>query len=519
MEISFILDVFASVFLTTVALIRLAVFTFRFRYISNQKFFTRFHSLLRIFVFSIILLILSSNLIFTLIGWDGLGVTSYLLVIYYGSTKSYNAGILTMLTNRFGDVLLVSGIGIVLRQGSWSVLYYKEFIEVDITLKILLTAGAFTKRAQIPFRAWLPAAIAAPTPVSSLVHSSTLVTAGVYLIFRHLYNSRSNLEIPSIIFVGLLTITMARMSAFNEKDMKKMVALSTLRQLGLIILCLGSGWAFIAFFHLITHAFFKAIIFIRVGNIIHSRQLYQSIKNTGGLIYSSPFNRSSVVLARASLCGAPFTAAFFSKEPIIEIRIYSRGTLNVISLVMLSLLITLLYSSRLIKIVLLHYNSITVATHISEVDMRLRKGILLLSIPSFSRGSVITQLLYLKPVIFLYPLRIKLVIFTSFFVMLAVLTFNSYPVIHTGLVYLFPIWGLRLFSGPIFNTVTQYASFGAKAWGFSTPLKRFQEIVSFKLSGLSRFYSRHFVYRLIVSIPFFYMLLKVAFYKLFCKKK
>lgn len=191
--------------------------------------------------------------------------------------------------------------------------------------------------------------------------------------------------------------------------------------------------------------------------------MYQSIKNTGGLIYSSPFNRSSVVLARASLCGAPFTAAFFSKEPIIEIRIYNRGTLNMVSLVILSLLITLLYSSRLIKIVLLHYNSITVATHISEVDIRLRKGILLLSIPSFSRGSAITQLLYFKPVIFLYPLRIKVVIFTSFFVMWVVLTFNSYPVTHTGLVYLFPIWGLRLFSGPIFNIVAQHTSFGAKA--------------------------------------------------------
>lgn len=323
--------------------------------------------------------------------------------------------------------------------------------------------GAFTKRAQIPFRAWLPAAIAAPTPVSSLVHSSTLVTAGVYLLFRHLHNARANSELSLIMLAGLLTITIARLSALNEKDIKKMVALSTLSQLGLIILCIGSGWAFIAFFHLITHAFFKAIIFIRVGNIIHSRQLYQSLKNTGVIIYSSPFNRSSIVLARASLCGAPFTAAFFSKEPVIEINIYIDGTLGIIVLVFVRLALTLLYSSRLIKVVLLHYNSISTVTHISEVDLRLRKGIFILSVPSFSSGSLIAQLFHLKPVRFLYPLIVKVVIFARFLLILAVLIYNKYPVIHSGIVYIFPIWRLRLFSGPFLNLYTLHGCFGAKA--------------------------------------------------------
>lgn len=204
-------------------------------------------------------------------------------------------------------------------------------------------------------------------------------------------------------------------------------------------------------------------MFIRVGNLIHSSQLYQSLKNTGVILYSSPFNRSSIVLARASLCGAPFTAAFFSKEPIVEINIYTDGSLGVISLVMLRLLLTLLYSSRLIKIVLSHYNSISSITHISEVDYGLRKGILLLSAPSFSRGSVIAQLLHLKPSIFLYPLRVKVAIFTSFFILLAVLTHNKYPVTGKGLIYIFPIWGLRLLSGSLFNLSTLQSAFSAKA--------------------------------------------------------
>ena len=310
-EMSFMLDIFSRVFLFTVSIIRLAVFNFRFRYISSHKFFGRFHVLLMTFVFSMFILVLSSNLIFTLVGWDGLGIRSYLLVIYYGSSKSYNAGILTILTNRFGDVLLLMSIGILLNLGSWRIVLYKEFLQVDVVFKILLVIGSFTKRAQIPFRAWLPAAIAAPTPVSSLVHSSTLVTAGVYLLFRHFHRVGPSSELFVIIFFGLSTITLARLSALNEKDIKKIVALSTLSQLGLMILRIGSGWVFIAFFHLITHAFFKAIIFVRVGNIIHSSQLYQSIKNTGTIFYSSPFNSSTIILARARLCGAPFTAAFF----------------------------------------------------------------------------------------------------------------------------------------------------------------------------------------------------------------
>lgn len=510
-EISFMVDIFTRVFLLTVSLIRLAVFTFSFSYMSPQKFFGRFHMLLITFVISMIILIVSSNLIFTLVGWDGLGVSSYLLVIYYGSTKSYNAGILTVITNRLGDVLLLMRMGMLFNIGSWRIVLYKEFLWIDSSLKILLITGSFTKSAQIPFRAWLPAAIAAPTPVSSLVHSSTLVTAGVYLMFRHFYEAGDTTESFMMIFIGLSTITLASLSALNEKDIKKMVALSTLSQLGLIILSIGTGWVFIAFFHLVTHAFFKAMIFIRVGNIIHSRQLYQSIKNTGRILFSSPFNSSTIILARASLCGTPFTAAFFSKEPIIEINIYNNRTLGIIIFTLLSLIITLLYSSRLIKMVLVYFNTITPKTHICEVDTSLSKGIFLLSLPSFSRGSVIARLLYLKPTNFLYNLRVKIFIFSSFFIIFCVLLIKNYPVINSGLVYLFPMWGLRLFSGSVFNWLTFYASFNFKASGFSKPLSLFNRLRTIRIIRFSRLYSRYLIYRIIVSIPFFYILLNILY--------
>merc|ERR1711874_439187 len=186
-------------------------------------------------------------------------------------------------------------------------------------------------------------AIAAPTPVSSLVHSSTLVTAGVYLLFRHLNELLRFSYFNFVLIAGTATMIIARFSALNEKDIKKIVALSTLRQLGLIITSLGSGWIFIGFFHLIIHAFFKAIIFIRVGNLIHFSQFYQAIKNSGRSLFSSPFNRSTLVLARIRLCGGPFAAAFFSKEPIIEWSVHSGSYSGLYLNMLVSVFMTIIY--------------------------------------------------------------------------------------------------------------------------------------------------------------------------------
>lgn len=224
-------------FSATVSLISLSVFTYRFEYIKDQKFFARFHLLLFLFVLSIVFLILSPNLIFSMLGWDGLGVTSYLLVIYYNNNKSNGAGMVTALVNRFGDFILIMAILHILFSSFDNFLLYK-FWQEDRSLWTMLAVGAFTKRAQIPFRAWLPAAIAAPTPVSSLVHSSTLVTAGVYILIRHVEGLPIYLA-TWIFLIGTATMTMASVSALNEKDIKKIVALSTLRQLGLIMMRVG----------------------------------------------------------------------------------------------------------------------------------------------------------------------------------------------------------------------------------------------------------------------------------------
>ena len=178
--------------------------------------------------------------------------------------------------------------------------------------------ATFTKRAQAPFRAWLPAAMAAPTPVSSLVHSSTLVTAGVYVILR----LGPALERPTVFLiagaVGALTIIMARLSAFLETDLKKIVALSTLRQLGVMVTAAGLNSFKIVFFHLVAHAFFKALLFIATGVAIYSLNDYQDLRRAGAMAGPLKTSKAIIVLAKVRLCGIPFFSGFYSKEIVLE---------------------------------------------------------------------------------------------------------------------------------------------------------------------------------------------------------
>lgn len=505
-EVGILVDRFRLLFLFTVIIISFAVFRFRYSYIRHYKFYIRFHILLFIFVCSILILIISSNLLFTIIGWDGLGVSSYLLVIYYGSRKSYNAGILTVLSNRLGDALILFRMGFIFHMGSWNMNFYKELLNVNWTFAFLLIVGSFTKRAQIPFRAWLPAAIAAPTPVSSLVHSSTLVTAGVYLLFRHLNEIGSYSQLKVILVIGIATIIIASLSALNEKDIKKIVALSTLSQLGLIMTSLGLKWIFISFFHLVIHAFFKAIMFIGVGNLIHFSQFYQSIKNRGGILFSSPFNSATLILSRFRLCGVPFAAAFFSKEPIIEWSVYTGSSLGLHLCMLLRIFITILYRSRLIKVVVLNYRGIHPKLMLNESDIFLRKGVIVLSVPSFTRGSILGSILHICPKRFFYTRTIKFIIFFSFFLFFFIFSKRWYPLKLKGSVYFYSIWSLTLFSRSFFNKLEKILSWAINRVTFRYNLNYLSTSLLL-FSPLRRsIFRTNFLYRTIISIPRFLIL-------------
>jgi len=205
--------------------------------------------------------------------------------------------------------------------------------------------AAITKSAQIPFSAWLPAAIAAPTPVSSLVHSSTLVTAGVYLLIRF----RGVLRINYFLFlVAVLTILMSGLGANYEIDLKKVIALSTLSQLGVIIMVLSIGMPELAYFHLLGHALFKSLLFLCAGFFIHSFFDCQDIRFLRSLIIGAPITSIFFLGSRISLCGFPFMTGFYSKDVILEFFFIRRMNLFIIGIVYLATILTLIYSFRLI---------------------------------------------------------------------------------------------------------------------------------------------------------------------------
>nr|UZC55543.1 NADH dehydrogenase subunit 5 [Lampsilis cardium] len=313
-----VIDHISVVFSCFVCLISGSVSLFSVSYMEEEVFLRRFMLLVMAFVGSMNLLIFVPSLITILLGWDGLGIVSFALVIYYQNKKSLAAGMLTVLVNRIGDALLILSICFLVNWGEWS-FGYGLFGSFGVIICWLVVLGAMTKSAQIPFSAWLPAAMAAPTPVSALVHSSTLVTAGVYLVIRF-YGSL--VESPEVLWflskVGGLTLLMAGLSACFEVDLKKIIALSTLSQLGLMMFTVGIGYPVIAVFHLFTHALFKALLFLCAGSIIHSTGDNQDGRILGSLDQLLPFSSGCLVLSSVVLCGMPFLSGFYSKDLILE---------------------------------------------------------------------------------------------------------------------------------------------------------------------------------------------------------
>nr|YP_009564035.1 NADH dehydrogenase subunit 5 [Ombrastacoides huonensis]QAX91385.1 NADH dehydrogenase subunit 5 [Ombrastacoides huonensis] len=344
-----IFDWVSSLFLGGVLFISSMVMYYSGGYMSGDPFYSRFMYLVFAFVVSMAALILSPNLISLLLGWDGLGLISYVLVIYYQNEKSANAGMLTILSNRVGDVGIILSISLMFALGGWNLLFYGGYMSDEWALtKILICLAAMTKSAQIPFSAWLPAAMAAPTPVSALVHSSTLVTAGVYILIRFSSSFETSSIQSFLLAISCLTMFMAGLGANFEFDLKKIIALSTLSQLGVMMSVLSLGFKDLAFFHLLAHALFKALLFMCAGMIIHGAKESQDIRSMGGLVKMLPATSSCMNLANLALCGMPFLAGFYSKDLILEASFMSG--LNFFSLIMYAAAtgLTVCYTFRLI---------------------------------------------------------------------------------------------------------------------------------------------------------------------------
>ena len=449
-SIVFLIDQWSLTFFFSVLLISFSVFTFRKSYILLDINFIRFHLILWLFVVSIILLIFSPGFFSLMLGWDGLGLRSFLLVIYYKNYKSINAGILTFITNRLGDGFMLTGMVLVISTIGFNI-YTAESNSLPMGAFYLLVFGAITKSAQVPFRAWLPAAIAAPTPVSSLVHSSTLVTAGVYVVFRMSDFLCQNTYLI-LLRLGTVTILIARISALAETDIKKIVALSTLRQLGLIIVALGSGQPILRFFHLITHAFFKAIIFIGVGVIIHSSSSYQDLKVMG---YSAltPVVLGRISGANLSLCGLPFFSGFFRKEIILQrASLIIDSSMLFSGIFILRIILTQIYRIRFIIKVFFVSINFPARKNFSEIDLRSFRAIIILFIPACLMGRFIRSFLKIRFDFFIDPRFLKTFTCLVFLIrIMAAVYLTKKNFSAPNYMFMFNIWLLPAFSGLFFS--------------------------------------------------------------------
>lgn len=344
LDFLFLLDKISIMFFRTLCIIVSCVLKFSVIYMDGELFPDRFHWIVYSFIFSMFCMIFIPHFFFILVGWDGLGITRFLLVIYYTSRSSWAAGLKTYLINRVGDGLFLVALAFLLIEGHWDIKgIYKKEIFIGFILVLIL--GRFTKRAQFPFSSWLPAAMAAPTPVSALVHSSTLVTAGIYLLIRFHY------ILPKWIFYilgisGLWTLYSARLAACVEWDGKKIIAYSTLSQLGFMVVALSLNLKNFAFFHLITHALFKAMMFICIGYFMINKGHFQDLRSLSGMWKCSPFLSIRLIISSLSLMGIPFFSGFFSKEFIIENKMFIQNEIFHF-LLLFSLPLTSFYICRL----------------------------------------------------------------------------------------------------------------------------------------------------------------------------
>jgi NADH-quinone oxidoreductase subunit L len=324
---SFQIDQLSIMMLLIITGIGSLIHIYSIGYMSHDAGFGKFFSYLNLFVFFMLLLVLGSNYVIMFIGWEGVGLCSYLLIGFWYTNGAFaDAAKKAFIINRIGDLGFLLAVFLIINTFG-SVTFAEIFpqaqtmVSGDATLvliTILLFIAATGKSAQLPLFTWLPDAMAGPTPVSALIHAATMVTAGIYMIARsNILFSLSPLTLELIAVVGLLTAIIAAIIALTQNDIKKVLAYSTVSQLGYMFLGLGVGAYTGAFFHVLTHAFFKALLFLGAGSVIHAMSNEQDMRNMGGLRDKLPITFVTMLIGTIAISGLPPFAGFFSKDEIL----------------------------------------------------------------------------------------------------------------------------------------------------------------------------------------------------------
>ena len=361
------IDPLSSVMLVVVTLISALVHIYSIGYMSHDLHKPRFMSYLSLFTFSMLALVVSDNFLQLFFGWEGVGLCSYLLIgFWYKKETANNAAIKAFIVNRVGDFGLALGIFLIfflfwnnklsrcLSNGS-SIYRRKINIfgirnRVDNINLYFLFVGAMGKSAQFLLHTWLPDAMEGPTPVSALIHAATMVTAGVFLVVKcSPIFEYSQIALNLVTIIGIITAIFAASVALVQNDIKKIVAYSTCSQLGYMFFAAGVGAYNVAMFHLFTHAFFKALLFLGSGSVIHAFNDEQDIRNMGGVSKKLPYTYISMLIGTLALTGFPFLSGFYSKDAIIEYAYLSNTILGNYAVVIgvFTAFLTSLYSWRL----------------------------------------------------------------------------------------------------------------------------------------------------------------------------
>nr|AWN56378.1 NADH dehydrogenase subunit 5 [Scaptocoris castanea] len=402
-----LLDWMSLIFAGCVLFISSMVILYSSVYMLGDMNSLRFLCLVLLFVASMMFLVFSPNLVSLLLGWDGLGLVSYCLVIYFHNFSSSNAGMLTVLTNRLGDVAILMSIAWLFNLGGWSYIYFSGiYSDVQSVAMLFLVFAAFTKSAQVPFSSWLPAAMAAPTPVSALVHSSTLVTAGVYLLIRFRdFFLFVDMFYPLVL--SSITMFMAGLGANFEYDLKSIIALSTLSQLGFMLSVLFMGGWYLSYLHLLTHAFFSALLFLCAGIFIHGAGDSQDIRYMGYMGVFCPYISSCFCISTLSLCGFPFMSGFYSSDYILEFSGVYWANLAFYFIFFLSVGLTVSYSFRLIYYCFGGYSGLFPLSSFEE-DSFVMLSMFFLSLMSIFGGGMLSWVILPSPDVYILPLFHKL---------------------------------------------------------------------------------------------------------------
>ena len=362
------IDALSSVMLVVVTLISSLVHIYSIGYMSHDPHKPRFMAYLSLFTFAMLTLVTSDNFLQLFFGWEGVGLCSYFLIGFWFKKDSANAAaIKAFIVNRVGDFGFALGIFLIFYLFG-TVNYNEVFLLIPKTLDqeiyflginlksidlicILLFMGAMGKSAQFLLHTWLPDAMEGPTPVSALIHAATMVTAGVFLVVRcSPIFEYSQIALNIICIVGMTTAFFAATVALVQNDIKKIIAYSTCSQLGYMFFAAGIGAYNVAIFHLFTHAFFKALLFLGAGSVIHSLNNEQDIRKMGGIWRKLPYSWGLMIIGTLALTGFPFFSGFYSKEAIIEFAYLKGNTLGyyVVAIGIFTALLTAIYSWRLI---------------------------------------------------------------------------------------------------------------------------------------------------------------------------